>query len=388
MQNKNVKILSIIDSDKAYGKERANLEVIRILKENGAKVVLALNTIADNSITEEVRSFNTVKIPYPRHITGRFRSWRYIKAFFKTQMQFCRLMHKAQPDYVLVPTEIALTFLYFPFLSSKTQIVYRCGDSPLVFRKKGFLANVYCSIWRHLIVNRIDTLICNAKFIQRQNAEAGRKPNTKDKLIYNYPPKREVVSDDIEYRSCPDALKVGFMGRIVADKGVKELILAVLVLLKEGRNVILYIGGSPDKTEEYIDELDGILEQNTKYKSRIQFLGNVRDLSKFYRNVDFVAIPSIYPEPMANVVTEAKYHHRPVIIFNQGGMPEIVSHMTDGYICDEVSVEGLVKGLKYYLDNPQLVKEHGENAYKSIERLGLTKEKFTEKWLSVFGMTK
>lgn len=377
-------ILSVIDSNKAYGKERANLQVMRVLRENGAEVVLAINSIADESISEEARLFEKEYISYPRNISGSFSTLRYLWAYILTQFQFSWLLYQKRPDYILIPTEIAFSYLFFPLILCKAKIVFRCGDSPLVCRKHGVMASVYSRIWRYFIVNRIDTIVCNAKFLQLQNKLAGRKSNSNDKLIYNYPPHREVSEDSIEYREVNGGLRIGFIGRIVADKGVRQLIEAGISLLHKEHNVLIYIGGGLDETDHYKKELEQVLNSAPEFKDKFHFLGVVKDLQKFYHHVDIVAIPSIYPEPMANVVTEAKAFHKPVIIFNQGGMPEIVEHKKTGYICQNVSVECLVEGIKYYLENPGQLKEHGDNAYRSIEELGLTKDIFTKKWLNVF----
>ena len=373
-----MKILSIIDSDKAYGKERANLEVCHIMKENGAELVLLINKIADYSIREEASCYQYHEILFPRNLGGRRRWWMYVWAFLLTQFSVYRILRAEKPDFILLPTEIALTYLFIPLSFTKARKVFRCGDSPLVFRKYGIAARIYGWLWRNLILKQIDIVVCNAKFIQSQIADAGRVPNQYDALIYNYPPERKINSDSAEYPFHDDVVRIGFMGRIVDDKGVRELIQAVRQINKDKNRVVAYICGDTSVDRKYSDELFKIADENTK------FVGLVRDLDKFYRNVDIVAIPSVYPEPMANVVTEAKYHKKAVIIFNIGGMPEIVEHKKTGYICSDVSVDSLAEGIKFYLDNPDIVKVHGENAYKSIDELGLTKESYTEKWLKVF----
>lgn len=377
-ESEDMKILSIIDSDKAYGKERANLEVDNIMKENGSDVVILINQIADISIREELSEFHCYEVPFPRNLGKKNKCWKYFWAFTLTQFYMLRLFRKEKPDYVLIPTEIALAYLYIPLLVTNSKVVFRCGDSPLVFRKQGLLAKVYKHLWRFLFLKRVDKVVCNAEFLQQQLKKSGRISNNKDVVIYNYPPIRIERSDNVLYNNHPNTLRIGFIGRIVKDKGVRELICAVKQLNKEGEKVVVYICGDMGIDKEYTKI---IIELSDK---SIEFVGFVKDLDKFYQNVDIVVIPSIYPEPMANVVTEAKFHSKPVVIFNQGGMPEIVEHKYTGYICPEVSVECLAEGIKYYIDNPNLTIEHGNNAFLSIEKLGLTKEEFTKKWLAVF----
>lgn len=373
-----MKVLLVIDSDKAYGKERANLQVARILQENSIEVKLAINTIADKSIINEIGPFDSVKIPFPRNLKGKIKVWKFIKAFFQTKKLFLKLLKETNPNYILIPTEIALTYLYLVLRRTNAKVVFRCGDSLLIYRKKGLAATAYSILWKNIILRRIDIVVCNAKFLQDQFLRFGSKLVQKSIIIYNYPPVREVYSDNVDYNHSNKTLRLGFIGRIVPDKGVKELVEAVLKINKDSKQVTAYIGGDTSANKDYSEFLFKFADES------IKFVGEINDLEKFYKNVDIVAIPSIYPEPMANVVTEAKYHKTPVIIFNLGGMPEIVEHKKTGYICSEVSVDSLVLGIKYYLKNRNLIKEHGENAYQSIEELKLTKENYTKKWLQVF----
>ena len=151
-------VLSIIDSADLYGKERANLQVAHILKGKGYDVTVVINSIANKSIREEVKDFKVKEIEFPRNIEGNHRTLRFIKAFVKTQFAFMRLERELSPDYILIPTEIAMAYLYIPLTCAKSKVVFRCGDSPIVFRKKGLGSRVYGFLWKNLFVRRIDKI--------------------------------------------------------------------------------------------------------------------------------------------------------------------------------------------------------------------------------------
>lgn len=379
-----MKVLSIIDSADLYGKERANLQVAHILKDKGYDVTVVINSIANKLIKDEVSHYKVKEINFPRNIDGKYRAYKFIKAFVKTQFAFIRLVKILAPDYILIPTEIAMAYLYIPLACIKSQVVFRCGDSPLVFRKKGLASKVYGYLWKHLLIKRIDKLVCNAKFIQEQVIKSGRKLSPFDRIIYNYPPLRINSTDNTNYLPYDNSLRVGFMGRIVKEKGVYEMCEAAIKASKKGWPITLYIGGKNNVDEGYTASIQRLLNQNIEYTSQIVFLGNVNDLQKFYNHVDIVCVPSIYEEPMANVVTEAKLHHKLSVIFNQGGMPEIISHLETGYICDKVSSDALADSFIYYSSHRNEIRKQGKRAYDSIEELGLNKAKFTDKWIEVF----
>ena len=289
-----------------------------------------------------------------------------------------KFLRKEKPDYILVPTEIALTYLYIPLCLTNAKVVFRCGDSPLVFRKSGVATRIYGLLWKYVILVRVDTVVCNANFLQQQISMSGRKPNVHDTLIYNYPPAIVNKSDNVIFKKHPNTLRLGFMGRIVEDKGVRELLCAVRHINSKEEKVSAYICGDMTIDKSYADALLSMADDS------MEFVGPIYDLEKFYNNIDIVAIPSIYAEPMANVLTEAKYHKKAVIIFNKGGMPEIVEHLRTGFVCKSVSVESLVQGIMFYVEHPESVKRMGESAFLSIQELGLTKDVYEKKWLKVF----
>lgn len=379
-----MRILSVIDSVSLYGKERANLQVAHVLNKHGYEVKLLINKLADQSIREEVIPFDILELPFPRNIRGKFRLIKFIKAYLETIVRFGLLLKKESPEYLLIPTEIAIAYLYFPLICFKTKVVFRCGDSPIIMRKNGILAKIYGWLWRFFYVRRIDKLVCNAKFIYRQIIDSGRKKNNNDCIIYNYPPIRTNSNDNIVYPNCSSCLRIGFLGRIVSEKGVYELMQSVIMANKEGLKVVAYIGGDVNLDKDYAEKLYGLMKENNVGQECFFFIGNVKDLKKFYENIDLIVIPSIYEEPMANVVTEAKHYSKPSVIFNLGGMPEIIEHKKTGYICKEVSPGSLKEAYLYYYNNKEEIKRQGNNAYNSIKDLGLDLNNFEKHWLNVF----
>lgn len=65
-------------------------------------------------------------------------------------------------------------------------------------------------------------------------------------------------------------------------------------------------------------------------------------------------------------------------------MPELIDHKVDGFICKSKDAEGLLEGINYYLDNQSLIGEHGDNAFNSLLKLGITYDNFKKQWLSIY----
>lgn len=376
-------ILGILDSTDMYGKERANMEVYHILQENGRKVIVGYSENATPAMKKELDSYDGKTFSYPRDLKGRFRILKYLENFIKIQFQMSFWLKKHKPDYVLVPTEWALTYLFLPFYFSKSIVVFRCGDDPLTYRKKNkWFTGIYSILWKKIILKRVDVLVSNALYIQRRMKDSGRIDKGRDQLIYNFPPIRKNIKDNV-LKINKNGIVFGFIGRIVPEKGVKELLEAMSILKVNGKKMSLLIAGDPLVDKPYADELYSIIKNNN-IEQNVNFVGKINDVASFYKTCDVICIPSIYEEPMANVVAESKSYHKPCIIFNQGGMPEIVKDKVTGMVVNEVSVEGLSNAMAYYIDNPNEVLKQGEEAFLSIKKLNLDYSHFVAKWLSVF----
>lgn len=378
------KILAILDSADLYGKERANIEVYHILKESEYDVHVGFSKYAVKAMEKELSDFAHKSFPYPRDIMGKKRILKYIINYFRINLLLSWHIHVLNPDFILIPTEWALFYLYPTLSLTKAKIVFRCGDDPITYRKKSnlFIA-IYAFLWKHFVLKRVDVLVCNARYIQNRMRASGRIDKGMDKIIYNYPPIRLNYMHENISLPTGKGLKVGFIGRLVPEKGVKELIEAMAIVKMQHKEMTLYIAGDEAVNSIYTLLLKKIIN-NQKLSDSVVFLGKINRVDVFYRHCDVICIPSIYEEPMANVVAESKTYRRPCIIFNQGGMPEIVEHKQTGYICNEVSIESLAKGLLFYIDNPMEIRKEGEAAFESINRLKLGKSTFCKKWVEVF----
>ena len=59
------------------------------------------------------------------------------------------------------------------------------------------------------------------------------------------------MNDNIVYSYHTECLRIGFLGRIVPEKGVYELIESVIAANKEGIKVVAYIGGDVNLDKSY-----------------------------------------------------------------------------------------------------------------------------------------
>ncbi|MFO1073681.1 MAG: glycosyltransferase [Geminicoccaceae bacterium] len=117
-------------------------------------------------------------------------------------------------------------------------------------------------------------------------------------------------------------LRVGFMGRLSAAKGIL-LLLDELARLDGG--VMLKAAGRGDTRL--------VAELAAARGVPCELPGFVVP-SLFYQDVDLLVVPSLWREPLGMVVLEAYGHGVPVIVSNRGGLPELVRDGQGGFVFD------------------------------------------------------
>ena len=116
--------------------------------------------------------------------------------------------------------------------------------------------------------------------------------------------------------------------------------------------------------------------------SRVVFPGFVEDVPALLRGREVLVAPTLTEEPLGLVVMEAKAAAIPSIVFPSGGLPEMIEHGVDGFVCSDKSVEALAEALALYLEDSSLSARHGAAAFRSLDRFGV--REFADRWLAVY----
>ena len=124
-----------------------------------------------------------------------------------------------------------------------------------------------------------------------------------------------------------------FVGRVMKEKGIEELLKALELLNKIGCQCMLDIVGGFD--EDYSEKL-----KEYEKKGWVQYHGFQNDVRPFYGICDCFVLPS-YHEGMANTNLEAAAIGRPVITTDIPGCREAVLDKKTGLLCKPRNVKNL-----------------------------------------------
>ena len=149
-----------------------------------------------------------------------------------------------------------------------------------------------------------------------------------------------------------------FVGRIVRDKGINELVSAFDRLHREHGDVRLVLVGPRE------DDLDPVLPETLERISQgdgIEAVGRQPDVRTFYAEADALVFPS-YREGFPNVVIEAGAMGLPSIVTDINGAREIIIDGKNGVIVPPRDERALYEAMKCFIEQPDLVKSLAANA--------------------------
>lgn len=155
-----------------------------------------------------------------------------------------------------------------------------------------------------------------------------------------------------------------FVGRIVGDKGLNELVSAFTRLYNEFPFIRLLLVGAYEpeldplhkETEEVIKSNDAIITLGAKYGD---------DLIAEYSNADCFVMPS-YREGFPNTVLEAGAMGLPCIVTDINGSREIIENDKNGFVVPSKDAEALYLAMRQILTDEKARKEMAANARPMI----------------------
>ena len=153
-----------------------------------------------------------------------------------------------------------------------------------------------------------------------------------------------------------------FVGRIVRDKGINELIAAFCRLCNEREDVYLLLVGDYEPTDPLSKYSRELIDSTPNIYVTEEWIDDVRS---WYAAADALVFPS-YREGFPNVVIEAGAMGLPSIVTDINGSREIIIDGENGVIIPSHDEMALYHAMKGMVMNPKKAKYMGEKAHPLI----------------------
>ena len=153
-----------------------------------------------------------------------------------------------------------------------------------------------------------------------------------------------------------------FVGRVVKDKGINELIYAFNKLSQENHNIVLLIVGQLEKN---LDPISSEAEMILKNNKQIQYVGFQNDIRPYLATSNCFLLPT-YREGFPNVVLQACSMELPCIVTNINGCNEIIEHDKNGLIIEPKDRNALYDAMRKIENEKKLTLQLGLNTRNDI----------------------
>lgn len=179
--------------------------------------------------------------------------------------------------------------------------------------------------------------------------------------LTHYQRTAEVLSQAKQYRE-ENAFTFCFVGRMVRDKGINELVSAFVKLHQKYAYVRLILVGP---FERELDPVDQSTEEQILHHPAIAFMDFQKDIRPFMAASDALVFPS-YREGFPNVVIQAGAMGLPSIVTNINGCNEIIISGENGVIIEPRNEEQLYQAMETFITHQDKVKEMAANCRKLV----------------------
>lgn len=270
--------------------------------------------------------------------------------------QYIRLIKKVKPDFVLTYT--IKPNVYGGFACGLLKKPYAATITGLgaAFEKNGLMTRLALFLYKMglrksstvFFQNKSHSELFNKNNIAKGKHQlvSGSGVNLKVHVFEEYPPDNKT--------------SFLFVGRVMKDKGIYELVEAFKNKSTNKSNIELKVVGPASENDEInIKEFE---EQGI-----LTYYGKQSDVHKFMKDAHAIVLPS-YHEGMANVLLEAGACGRPVIASDIPGCREAFEEGMNGFGVEPQSAESLSNAINKFLDlSYEQKKQMGINARQKIE---------------------
>lgn len=176
------------------------------------------------------------------------------------------------------------------------------------------------------------------------------------------PDSPEVIASRREFGLSEGDAVVGFIGRLVPQKGLSHLLAAAEILQARYRNIrFVVVGDGPLRTEL-------TTATASSGNDRFYFLGERSDVPRLLELFDVLVVPSEW-EPFGIVNLEAMAAARPVVAFNVDGIPEAIVHGETGLLVPHRDSRALASAIAQLLDDASLRRRMGVAGRQRVEQM-------------------
>lgn len=178
--------------------------------------------------------------------------------------------------------------------------------------------------------------------------------DTENKFNPTYIPEETILDLKHKFNIAEEDFVMGYVGRLVKDKGINELLEACEILRLKYKNIKLLLVGPIEERDSISEQSKNLIENS----SHIIHTGFILNSAPYFSLMNIFVLPT-YREGFSTVALEASSMELPVLITRATGCEEaIIENKTGLFIKNDQ--EDIARKIEIYLNNDFLIEEHGK----------------------------
>lgn len=358
-------ILFVSHSAELYGAERVLLLTIEGLNKEKYNPILALPRSGPFGELAEKLGIETFYVPSKWWVTEKNKVWKQPISWLWNLISLVRLSNlidKKKIDLVFSNSvvnftgAIAAKLKQIPHIWSVHEVLE--GSSSLVSFLLGrrALVGIISALSTRVIVNSDVTGLPFKKYDKMRKVNIGVRENHKDR----------VSSDELRQRFGFDAedFVIGVVGKIYPEKGQKEVVEALNMIIKTHPQVRLLIVGGVRHTG-YQRKIQRYISVHN-LESHVVITGYQKDIFDILSILNLLVVASNV-ESFGRVALEAMAVKTPVLAVKRGGISEVITPGESGFLVESRDPKILTLGIQAVLESPEQVSRIIEEGYQTVQ---------------------
>ena len=346
------------------GVERYTYNLAKTLTNKGNKVIVITSELEGSPTKELMDGILIYRLPSLNLMGGRYPILKFWSSKYKKIM---KSISKYSIKLVLVNTRFYLLSLFgvrFGFKNKIKTIMVDHGTSHLSVHNKLF--DKLGEYWEHFLT-RIDKRYCkdfygvslaSCDWLKHFHIKAkGALYNALDMNDINKLIDNRDVNFRKKYNVPQDATTIAFTGRLLEEKGIKQLITSVEKICKSRDDVYLFLAGDGD-LQEYVDNHRS---EHIIPTGRLEY----QDIISLLCESDIFCMPS-FSEGFSTSILEAAACKCYIITTERGGSKELVISKEYGTIIPNNDEELVFNAIIEVLDKREERLKACENSYNKL----------------------
>ncbi|MBD8013373.1 glycosyltransferase family 4 protein [Planococcus wigleyi] len=174
-----------------------------------------------------------------------------------------------------------------------------------------------------------------------------------------------------------------FVGRLVEEKGIRELLNAFEILSSRHSNIsLLLVGGGVTGDRDGLSPQLIVNGMSESVKKNIHLLGLRDDIPEIIAASDIFTLPS-YREGLPRSIIEAMAMGKPIVATDIRGCREEVFEGVNGFLCEAKNAESLANSLDLLLRDEKKMEEYGTQSRKIFLK-EFEEQKVLDRQLNIF----